>query len=405
MFGVRTREDVTGATQKVFASLRGLYRGELQRVPVSLELSKCGQKISLTARDHMGNTGIAEAAWDESRSLLSRERCIEQLSKTGGTPYRAQYISVPEQGVGAGVPSINGLRRSALEMLSAQRAKAPSIPFKKTEYQPVPKSPVARGERLPVRACFRSPSQLCNEAMGCRELVFPIETDHRELIRLRDHGFPPILLELPPAMFGLESKLRKLMERRMEQGFVDFVCTNLGGLGLCRELGAAAHGSHALNIGNTQALKCFEELGMSSAEISFELTCRELQGLGETEKNMDRGIMVYGRQTLMLTRNCPLANSPRGCLDCREPGYLVDRKNIKFPVMCRPLTVMKGSELLNSLPLWLGDREKDMNTVDFGVFRFTVENSVECAHVLELFFRQKTPDFDYTRGLFSRGVE
>ena len=37
MFGVRRKEDVTQATEKVFASLRGLYRGENQRVSVFLD--------------------------------------------------------------------------------------------------------------------------------------------------------------------------------------------------------------------------------------------------------------------------------------------------------------------------------------------------------------------------------
>ena len=43
--------------------------------------------------------------------------------------------------------------------------------------------------------------------------------------------------------------------------------------------------------------------------------------------------------------------------------------------------------------------------MDFGVFRFTVENPVESGQVLEAFFRQEPLGCDYTRGLFQRGVE
>ena len=46
-----------------------------------------------------------------------------------------------------------------------------------------------------------------------------------------------------------------------------------------------------------------------------------------------------------------------------------------------------------------------MAPLDFGTARFTVENSVECGEILEACFRGKAPDFDYTRGLFHRGVE
>ena len=132
---------------------------------------------------------------------------------------------------------------------------------------------------------------------------------------------------------------------------------------------------------------------------AFELTARETARLGGT---LPRGLMVYGRQALMLVRNCPLANSPKGCLHCRKPGCLTDRKRKKFPVVCRD---GESAEVLNSVPLWLGDLEKELVSLDFGVARFTVENSVECGRVLDALFRGETPDFDYTRGLFHRGVE
>ena len=49
--------------------------------------------------------------------------------------------------------------------------------------------------------------------------------------------------------------------------------------------------------------------------------------------------------------------------------------------------------------------QKELSPLDFGVVRFTVENSVECGSVLDACFRGETPGFDYTRGLFHRGVE
>ena len=62
-------------------------------------------------------------------------------------------------------------------------------------------------------------------------------------------------------------------------------------------------------------------------------------------------------------------------------------------------------EVLNSVPQWLGDLERELAPADFGVVRFTVENPVECGEILDACFRGKTPGFDYTRGLFHRGVE
>ncbi len=185
----------------------------------------------------------------------------------------------------------------------------------------------------------------------------------------------------------------------MAAGFDQFLCGNLGAVALARRLGAGLHGSFGLNIFNTASLEFFRTLGLRTAEVSLELTAGELSRLGDS---LPRGVMVYGRAPLMLTRNCPLANSPKGCLGCKTPGCLTDRKRKKFPVVCRD---GRNIEVLNSVPQWLGDLERELAPADFGVVRFTVENPVECGEILDACFRGKTPGFDYTRGLFHRGVE
>lgn len=189
------------------------------------------------------------------------------------------------------------------------------------------------------------------------------------------------------------------MEQCVQAGFDQFLCGNLGAVALARQLGAGVHGSFGLNIYNTASLEFFRTLGLSTAELSLELTAREVSQLGDS---LPRGLMVYGRQPMMLVRNCPLANSPKGCLHCKEPGCLTDRKCKEFPVVCRG---GKNIEVLNSVPLWLCDLGKELAPVDFGVARFTVENSVECGDILDACFQGNPPGFDYTRGLFHRGVE
>lgn len=403
MFGVRTKEDVAGATEKVFASLRGLYRGERQSVPVVLELQEREDFLVLAARDSEGREVRAQAEKGAGElPALSRERCEAQLKKTGGTPFLVKEALVPEGDVRAGVSQLNALRREALDKLLSQRAKREPIPFAPLPYKVSPRRRSGGAEGLPVRAYFRNPEQVCREALDCDCIALPLDTAPEELSRLRARGFSNIYLEQPRAFFGAEGEVERLMSARMKDGFCDFICGNLGGLWLGKKLGAAMHGGFSLNIFNTAALDCFQGLGLVSAEASFELTGRELAALGGA---LPRGVMVYGRQALMLTRNCPLANSPRGCLHCKTAGCLTDRMKKKFPVVCTGKGSARYSEVLNSVPLWLGDRERELAGLEFGVFRFTVENSVECGKVLSAFFRQETPGFDYTRGLFSRGVE
>ena len=403
MFGVRRKEDVTQATEKVFAQLRGLYRGERQSVPITLELGEEGDQAVLLARDREGREAKVRAPLEAAgRPPLPQERCLQQLHKTGGTPFLVEAAAAPAAGIRLAVSALNALRREALLALLAQRERREPVPFAAKAMDTAP-HPRPGWERLPVRACFRGPEQLPPQARRCREIALPLTTPVKDLKRLGEEGWPPILLELPRAMFGAEERIRRLMEERMDAGFMDFTCGNLGAVALCRELGARAHGTFSLNIANTPALDFFQELGLQSAECSFELTGRELEALGGS---LPRGAMVYGRQALMLTRNCPLANSPKGCLGCKSPGCLTDRKRKRFPVVCAKLDgELLAAELLNSVPLWLGDREDRLGNLDFGVFRFTVENPVESGQVLEAFFRQEPLGCDYTRGLFQRGVE
>ncbi len=401
MFGVRTKDDVTDATAKVFSSLRGLYRGEQQSVPVSLTLEQRGDLLSLTARDEEGGESKAAlSAMAEELPPLSEERCEGQLKKTGGTPFLVKRLTVPEGGVRAGVSQLNSLRRAALEKLLSQRAEKRPIPFQEKGYQPPPRCGGENAGEPPVRACFRSPEQIGPEALGCESIALPLDTDPKALFRLREQGFSRILLEQPRAFFGAESRVKALMAARMKDGFREFIVGNLGGLWLGKELGATLHGSFSLNVFNTAALEQFQRLGLSSAELSFELSGKEAAALGGA---LPRGVMVYGRQALMLTRNCPLANSPKGCLHCKTPGFLTDRLKKHFPVVCTGTGQARYSEVLNSVPLWLGNRVDHF--ADFRILRFTVENSVECNQVLKAFFRQEAPDFDYTRRMFSEGVE
>lgn len=399
MFGTRTKEDVTAATEKVLSSLRELYRSERQCVPVDFTLSVQDNVFTLSASCG-GSLVFVTAKADPKAPIynsIPKERCISQLQKTGGTPFTVRSVTVPEEGAAMPVSELNGLRRRALQSLLEARGQRRPIPFTDA---PIPSpSPFHRPQGpLPVRAVLRDIGQFCRSMTDCEAVCLPIETPAEKLSALRYEGVR-LILDLPRAMFGREGELRELMENRKALGFTEYLCGNLGALELCRELGVSAHGGFSLNIANTPALKAFEDLGLKSAELSFELSGREISGLGA---GLPRGVTAYGRQPLMLTRSCPLANSPRGCLRCKVPGSLTDRKGKSFPVICREHGKY-GVELLNSVPLWLGDMQQEL-ACDFAVLRFTVENSVECGEIFRAFRSGESLNAAYTRGLFRRGV-
>lgn len=405
MFGVRTKEDVTGATEQVFSSLRQLYQKERQSVPVSFTLTTEDDCVTLLAECGALSERVSLATEPGERTPLPAERCRAQLQKTGGTPFCVQAVTVPEEGAALSVSQLNALRREALEQLLRQRAHREPIPFAETNYAPAPRQGGA-GKTPPLRVHFRSAAQVPQAPFDCESIVLPLGTPVAELTALRERGYHRILLEQPRALFGAEPLLTEQMRTAAAHGFSEFICQNLGGLAagraLCEELPLVLHGGFGLNIFNTASLEFFREQGLQSAELSFELTGRELTRLGGS---LPRGVQVYGRQALMLTRNCPLANSNKGCLHCKTPGCLTDRKQKSFPVVCTGTGAARYSEVLNSVPLWLADKLSELTTLDFAVCRFTVESPQECEEVLSALAAQRSPQGEFTRGLYARGVE
>ena len=116
----------------------------------------------------------------------------------------------------------------------------------------------------------------------------------------------------------------------------------------------------------------------------------------------------------MVTENCLVQNG-KGCrLDaqgpavpgqapCRQGHVLTDRTGASFPILG---VWGHRSELQNSLPLWLADRE-DWKCVGLTAarLRFTVESAEEAVRILRAYQTGAQPPQKFTRGLWDRGVE
>ncbi len=163
------------------------------------------------------------------------------------------------------------------------------------------------------------------------------------------------------------------------------------------------HGGFSLNITNTESLEWYRAFGLSDTELSPELKLSQAACIGG---RLPRGLLVYGRLPLMLCRNCPAANSERGCLHCKTAPELTDRRGIKFPVQCRGAC----SEVLNSVPVYLADRMEELKNLDFGLLRFSTENPEETDKILRAYFSAVSghpavrENGTFTRGLYYRGI-
>lgn len=403
MFGIRSREDVACATEDVLRPLREIYSSEPPRIPVDFVLKiPYNKPISLTASDDAGHTAQAEGAVPQPavHRPADAARCEEQLRKTGGTPFFTHSVECEiEPGLAVPVSELNRLRRATLAQLEQMRAERQKIPFAECAAAPPEER---RTDTMRLRARFRD-ADLPETAKACELVYLPYTTDPHRLTKLLDDGYHAAV-EIPRGMFGMEDSVRGRLELAKSAGITDVWAGNLDSAQLALDVGLQVHGGFSLNITNTEALEWYREFGLQDAELSFELKLSQAEHIGG---KMPRGLLLYGRLPLMLCRNCPAANSERGCLHCKSAPEMTDRRGIKFPIQCYGAC----SEVLNSVPLYLADRLREVKNQNFGLLRFSTESPQEAETVLNAYFAAvqgktvRAEEGSYTRGLYYRGME
>ncbi len=398
MFGYRRREDVISSDEKLLSRIRNSYKDEAPRVAVTFEFSaKAGECPKLSVSDGDNNVTItSNTPSQEAINLpLNEEKVSSLLSKCGGTPYFAKDILCFIKGnVSIPASKINELRRTALAKLSELRAKG-CRPVQETIRISLPKR-----ETLPAKPLTRArftDSDIPKEYKKCDLIFIPLTCSVDEFLRLKAEGFS-VAAEIPRGMFGREEKIKDKLLKLKAAGISHVLASNLGAVYLARELGLTIHGGFGLNITNTASLEWARKYGIADAELSFELTKEQINSLGGS---LPRGIISYGYLPLMLTRCCPGYTAKSSCRLCSKDNNLQDRMGKKFIFTCDG----NCTEILNCVPLLIPDKIYEFCNLDFHVFRFTVENSVEKVENSPVFLSNNQNFTDFTRGIYYRGVK
>lgn len=402
MFGTRQKEDVL-ASQKVLKKLSDMASKDVARVGVDFAFTmKENEPAVLSASDGEGRTVQAQGEIPQQalKAPTTEELVWRSLEKTGGTFYYLNSLTC-DLGDGLIYPAsqLNSLRREALDKLTQLRGEIHEIPFYKPEKQPVPKHIGVQGEKLPLRAAVREISQITERMVEVCELIsMPLDELLKNKNNLPKEIIPKISVSLPRVVFGDDEKY--LAERLTEckhLGIMHLSTGNLGGVYLGRKMGFVLHGEFGLNIANAGCLAEYERLGLSDCLLSFELSLARARAVGGT---LPRGLLIYGKLPLMVTRNCPIRLS--GCKECKGFGTLTDRKKEVFEVRC---TGRRYSEIFNSKPVYLADKMEEVNGIDYGLLSFTSEGAKQVDRILLRYTQTHEPMENITRGLYYRNVK
>ena len=387
MFGIRTKDDVIAAND-TYAYLHELYRAERQSIGVKIDAKiLADQPMTLTVTDGDNTVTVSgDTPQVAKNKAAERNSVIENLTKLGNTPYYCEKIDLKlDDGLFVAVSSLNALRRDAIEQLDTKRAElnlcehnAPQI---------VEPKPLTGNKSFIAR--FANINQIPDNLCGIDTVVLPYECEMPSIDGAK------IIAELP-RYIGNESTIVKRLAALKEQGIDTVLCGNLSAVALAKKLGFNVIGHWGLNANNSYTVDTLNHIGVDAVILSAEISVKEIDKISA---DAPIGIFAYGRLPLMLTRNCPIKNG-RTCAECDKKGMLVDRKGIEFPVMCRA----GYSEVLNSTPLYMGDRLGEIPPVDFMVLYFTNETQIEASEIINAYNQNKKPNCEYTRNLYYRDL-
>ncbi len=401
MFGWRRKEDVTAAA----GVLRGLevsYQKESPRVPVEMAVTlREGEAARLVIRDGERETSLAGPVPERAINRpTDEELCRRAMEKTGGTPFFLQKLDCDiEPGLMVPVSALNRMRKEGLEKLLALREEVLPHPFTMPEGEPGVHPKLLNLKYPELRIRVERADQLSEELIGPAALVIlPMEEldTHRELIsRLGEKACAELPVFLPP---GQEEKALETLEALRDARVTKALCGGPGQMLLARRAGLRVYGDYGLNVLNSIALKECGGLGVEDMTLSFENNLRQGLALGDY---LPFGIIGYGYLPLMTFRACPIQGD-KGCGGCRGEGILTDRLGKKFPVLCHR---RRYSQLLNTVPLYLGDKQDVLIGFSHVTLRFTTESRGRCERVVQLWREGAPLREERTNGLYFRELK
>lgn len=338
----------------------------LKDTPVSLTVSLYGGSRSVTVQGD-----VPQAA----RTAPIDEATVKRsLLKLGDTPYVAETVEIKlDGGLMLPISSLNGLRRSAIELLGAEsgQKREPVGVWDKSLWRPIEKRGRIRS------AMFYEPTEIPESAYGFFNIIYtPLEKYIGNT-----NG-----VALPPVIFDSErQEVKQMLEEAKRMGAEHVLVGNLGHTDLAKESGLRLHGDLRLNICNGASAAFLEELGFEDYILSPELTSAQIRDIGG--KSL---ACVFGRVPLMVTEKC-VGKEIGGCKTCESGrAALTDRKGIRFPVL---RAYRHRSIIFNSVPFYMADRADVLakNGITMQHFIFTTESAEEAAAVIDAYKKRIPP--------------
>ena len=337
------------------------------RIAVSLHVGEPA-RLEMTAPD--ATVAVSGPVVERARTKpVTPDEVVEHVGRLGGTPYRAEDVSVGvDADAGLGFSVLHRLRADAVQALDEARlapwtgrmlARSPEPPA----LAPSPRTS-ARPE-LVVAVLSRTAAEACHHAGADRVLL---ACEARPGTPSRDDALLPRIVH--------ESQVASVSSCAAASDGAP-VAGNLGSLGLLGSQAQAVEADWGLNVVNPWSAAALAGLGATFVWASPELSGRQLASL-VAGSPVPVGVVAAGRLELMVAEHCVLqaaGECDRRCAGCvRRAGAWVlrDRKGYEMPVT----TDRAGrAHIYNAVPLDLSRALPELLSSGVSAVRLDLQSS------------------------------
>jgi len=399
------------------------------KAPVIEIADAYGNRVSYTDEDKV------EAA---VKAPTTMEKVMEQLGKTGDTPYIIEQMDVrTDDNCFLPLKQINRMRREVLQRLSEKRSSVHIRPSAAADPQSLVNELLqgkrtAKAGREEFIAGIRSREAAESALDAGADTIYllsdvykdDMEADAAALARLcssRDRRFFIVLPSIVRAKEyqELQYRLERISEKAGASGF-GIVLSAAGQQELAVRLGMESYRiNYTFNVFNSAAASHLAWEGAEAIGLSPELTLAQIRDIS-SRCPVPLEAVVYGYMPVMTTEYCPISVQNSGCDQmggCKTSNYgIMDEKRKIFRLVklhsCR-------TQLLNSDVLLLAEELRDFTAGGVTKLRgdFYLESPEETGRIIKLYKNYRNMDGKdrglieeikakgFTKGHFYRGVE
>lgn len=288
------------------------------------------------------------------KSGLSREKVLENISKTGDSIFEVRSVDLNlDEGAFLPISAINEMRREVVKKLE-NKILEKGINRVLNPYNFVEGSNRAKikSKDSKIKVFFNKFEDLDKTNLSNIDEII-IRAKDLEKFKKKYKREVSIYLDKFYSYRELENLRNYILKDKVVEGVW---INNLSEYYIFKDEDVKINADIGLNIFNSNSAEFFYNLGLNSITISPELNSRQIQEIVKNN-SVDFNLISYGRVPVMTMKHCPYS-VVKNCVDegncpsCKYKNYLLrDEKNVDFEVL-RQNTF---TEIFNSYPILLDE--------------------------------------------------